>query len=499
MQAAPDAEQARRPIAVPPAVLAGLPPAPQTPAQQAVVAAREASQRKQWSVLGALAPQARTDPLGMYPEYWLLRYQLWSPPGGRRPDAELQRFLAAHAGSYLEDRLRGDWIQAAARAGDFETVRRLGPVKQGNAQIACAGLDARHMTGQRASAAEAVAAFAPGTACWALYDQLVADGVLGWDEIQPQLRDAIEAGKLSDARKLAQYIFEPKDQKSYDQMMKNPMKWLVRQDKSPVGRNEKELVTLALARLNKPDVSVADSYLRREWSRHLPRQNLAWVRSQYALVAVLNQDPRAYEWYREAGAVRMTEYSHAWKVRSALRQPRIDWKWVIEAIEGMPPSQQAEPVWVYWKARGQAALAAPSRPARPMPASPTSSISMASWPPRNWAAASPCRRRPRRSPMPRSPRPARIPACAARSTCSAWAGAPKPCRSGISRCAACPTASCSPPPSWRAPRASTTAWSIPPSAPPSSSISASASSRPSKAGSAPRRAPSTWTRPGCMA
>ncbi|MFQ6748677.1 lytic transglycosylase domain-containing protein, partial [Bordetella pertussis] len=210
--------------------------------------------------------------------------------------------------------------------------------------------------GQRASAAEAVAAFAPGTACWALYDQLVADGVLGWDEIQPQLRDAIEAGKLSDARKLAQYIFEPKDQKSYDQMMKNPMKWLVRQDKSPVGRNEKELVTLALARLNKPDVSVADSYLRREWSRHLPRQNLAWVRSQYALVAVLNQDPRAYEWYREAGAVRMTEYSHAWKVRSALRQPRIDWKWVIEAIEGMPPSQQAEPVWVYWKARGQAAL-----------------------------------------------------------------------------------------------------------------------------------------------
>ncbi|AWQ03375.1 lytic transglycosylase domain-containing protein [Bordetella bronchiseptica] len=356
MQAAPDAEQARRPIAVPPAVLAGLPPAPQTPAQQAVVAAREASQRKQWSVLGALAPQARTDPLGMYPEYWLLRYQLWSPPGGRRPDAELQRFLAAHAGSYLEDRLRGDWIQAAARAGDFETVRRLGPVKQGNAQIACAGLDARHMTGQRASAAEAVAAFAPGTACWALYDQLVADGVLGWDEIQPQLRDAIEAGKLSDARKLAQYIFEPKDQKSYDQMMKDPMKWLVRQDKSPVGRNEKELVTLALARLNKPDVSVADSYLRREWSRHLPRQNLAWVRSQYALVAVLNQDPRAYEWYREAGAVRMTEYSHAWKVRSALRQPRIDWKWVIEAIEGMPPSQQAEPVWVYWKARGQAAL-----------------------------------------------------------------------------------------------------------------------------------------------
>ena len=128
-----------------------------------------------------------------------------------------------------------------------------------------------------------------------------------------------------------------------------------------MGRNEKELVTIALARLARSDVSVADSYLRREWaksaewSKAMAKSNLAWVRGQYALVAALNLDSRADDWYHEAGHIRMTEYNAAWKVRAALRQPKIDWKWVIESIEQMPASQQADTSWVYWKARGQAA------------------------------------------------------------------------------------------------------------------------------------------------
>ena len=83
-QPQPAAQASQPAIAVPPAVLAGLPPTNDTPALAAVQAAREAMNRKQWSVLGALVPQAKSDPLGMYPEYWLLRYQLWSPPAGGR-------------------------------------------------------------------------------------------------------------------------------------------------------------------------------------------------------------------------------------------------------------------------------------------------------------------------------------------------------------------------------------------------------------------------------
>ncbi|MFY3137470.1 transglycosylase SLT domain-containing protein [Achromobacter xylosoxidans] len=354
-QPQPAAQAPQPAIAVPPAVLAGLPPTVETPALAAVVAAREAMNRKQWSILGALVPQAKSDPLGMYPEYWLLRYQLWSPPAGGRPTAELQKFINGNGDAYLADRLRADWLLAAARSGDFETVRKLAPVKNSNAQVECAILNAKHMTGQRATAAQAMAVFAPGSACWALYDQLVADNVLGWDQLEPQLRDAIEANKTADARKFVQYMFEPRDQKTYDVLIKDPMRWLTRQDRLPVGRNEKELVTIALARLARSDINVADSYLRREWAKSMAKSNLAWIRGQYALVAALNLDSRADDWYHEAGHIRMTEYNAGWKVRAALRQPKIDWKWVIESIDQMPQAQQQDPSWIYWKARGLAA------------------------------------------------------------------------------------------------------------------------------------------------
>ncbi|MGE8659880.1 MAG: transglycosylase SLT domain-containing protein [Achromobacter sp.] len=354
-QPQPAAQAPQPAIAVPPAVLAGLPPTADTPALAAVVAAREAMNRKQWSILGALVPQAKSDPLGMYPEYWLLRYQLWSPPAGGRPTAELQKFINNNDDAYLADRLRADWLLAAARSGDFDTVRKLAPVKNSNAQVECAILNAKHMTGQRATAAQAMAVFSPGGACWALYDQLVADKVLGWEHLEPQLRDAIEANKTADARKFVQYMFEPRDQKTYDVLIKDPMRWLTRQDRLPVGRNEKELVTIALARLARSDINVADSYLRREWAKSMAKSNLAWIRGQYALVAALNLDSRADDWYHEAGHIRMTEYNAGWKVRAALRQPKIDWKWVIESIDQMPPAQQQDPSWVYWKARGLAA------------------------------------------------------------------------------------------------------------------------------------------------
>jgi soluble lytic murein transglycosylase len=341
---------------VPPVKLAGLPPTPQTPALQAVVAAREAYERKQWSALGMAAPQARGDVLADYPQFWLLNYQLWNAPAAQFPKADVQRFLQENPNTYLAERLRGNWILAATRRGDFQTARDLGVLPDAGAQTQCAMLEARHMTGQRARAQEALDVFKPGTDCWNLYDQLVADGVLGWEQLQPQFRAAIEVNELPNARKFAAYLFDTEDQKTYDVLMKSPMKWLTRQDHKRIGRNEKELVTVALARLARQDLDVGDNYLRREWAPDLTKSDLAWVRSQFALIAALNLDSRADAWYRQAGnAVDLTEYNAAWRVRSALRQPNIDWRWVEDSIHHMPKSQQQEPVWIYWKARADAA------------------------------------------------------------------------------------------------------------------------------------------------
>jgi len=342
------AAPARPAPAVPAVTAGGVQPV------QAVVAAHDAVERRQWTLLPGLVEQSRGDPLSLYPEYWLLRYRL-QQAGQPAPVADLERFLQAYAGTYLADRLRGDWILAAERSGDFATIRRLGPVLTGSAQVECARLLARHMGGQRASAQEALAVFEPGKACWSLYDQLVADGVLGWDHLEPRLREALEANRTRDARRYAAYIFEPDQIKAYDQLMRDPMKWLVRQARPARTRAAQELAAIALARLARKDMDVGDSYLRREWSRSLPAARLQWVRSQFALVAALNLDDRAHQWYAEAGKVPLTEYNHAWRVRSALRQSPIDWKWVVQSVDEMPDSQRAEPVWVYWRSRGLAA------------------------------------------------------------------------------------------------------------------------------------------------
>jgi soluble lytic murein transglycosylase len=339
-------------IYAPRPVPAGLPPSPATPARQALLDAREAMTRQQWPALTQAAALASGDPLSMYAQYWVLRGQI----GGGRVSGAAAQFLDAYSGTYLADRLRADLIFAAVRSGDFQTARSLGEPQSGGAQLNCARLQALHMTGQRASAAQALETFRPGRTCWRLFDQLVADDVLGWNELLPLLHDAVEADKPADAQQLGQYLFEQDDRKKLAVLLKDPMKWLVRQGKQVVGRNEKALVSIALARLADSDVSVADSYLRREWAGVMAKNEVAWVRSQYAVAAAIRQDSRAAAWFREAGDVRLSSTAQAWRVRSALREPHIDWKWIVASISQMSPEQQATPNWIYWKARGEAAL-----------------------------------------------------------------------------------------------------------------------------------------------
>jgi len=347
-------------------VLAQQPSTPAvTPAVQAtaplatpVSAARDAMQRKQWQALPALVSHALSqgDPLSMYAEYWLLRYQL-DAPGLPAPTKEAEAFLQRHAGAYLADRLRGDWILAAARAGDFATVRQLGEVQADNAQIRCARLAARHQGGQSVTAQDALDVFAPGLACWSLVKRLTSGRVLTREHLTARLRDALEIDKTADARQFATYVFTPEELERYDAILRTPLVWLnQRGSHAAQTRADQELLVIALARAARKDRDATDKALRTTWAALLTPADRAWVYSQLALIAALNLDPRADTWYRTAGLnLRMTEYNAAWRVRSALRQAKIDWSWVSAAITHMPATQQTEPAWTYWQARALAA------------------------------------------------------------------------------------------------------------------------------------------------
>lgn len=328
-------------------------------AEQALIDAREAMQKKRWTQLDSLVPIASATPLiGSYAQYWALRQRVINPTLPI-PEAELHQFMATNQDDYLADRMKADWIVAAARAGDYRTVNRLGPVVSSNASVDCSRLMAQYMTGQPVTQEQAMEAFSPVSACWSMLDQFVESKVVGWQALQTELRAILETSKTGNAQRMAALMFDGAQMKSYAALMKDARKWLTTQSK-PQTREQRELVTLALSRLARSsDRLEAESYIEKNWASAVPKQDMEWVWGQFGLVSALNVEPQAVRWYRRSGSVPMTDYNHAWEVRSELRQTPIAWKQVDRAILKMTPEQQAEPVWVYWRGRAVAAQGDP--------------------------------------------------------------------------------------------------------------------------------------------
>lgn len=324
---------------------------PPPPARKFVVDAREAMQKKQWAALDRLVPAAKPDPqLGVYAEYWSLRRTLQDPTLPVANEA-IGRFLQNNAGTYLADRLKGDWVVAAVRAGDYGLPAKLGPLVNMNSAENCSLIMAQHMTGQRVKALDAIDAFQPNSACWTMLDQLAESKVLARKDLERLLQATLETNKASNAQRMAAVLFDGAGMVQYAAIMKDPRKWLEGR-KAPRTNAEVELTTIALSRLaygDKRDQNAA--YVEQHWSKVLPKDNMHWVWSQFGLVAALNVDLKAADWYRRSGNTRLTDYNHAWQVRAELRQPRVDWDWVAKAIRRMSSRQAAEPVWVYWYAR----------------------------------------------------------------------------------------------------------------------------------------------------
>ena len=328
-------------------------------ARQSLIDARDAVEKKQWTKLATLAPVASQDAeLGEYATYWLLRRQTQQQTQPV-PVAEIERFIAQSRNPQLVERLKGEWIVAAARSGDFSTAARLGPNQSGNAQVQCSLLLAQQMTGQPVTAERALAVFQPGQACWTMMDQLESSKVVGWNDLVPQVRAFLEANRTSNAQRMAAIVFSATDMVQYAALVKDPKKWLSGRQ-APATRTETELVTLALGRLARDkDRGASANMIRSRWEKSLPASNMEWVWSQFGLVSALSVEPDAYIWYRNSGDDRLTDYNHAWQVRAELRRPDIDWTWVERAVRRMSPEQQSETAWAYWLGR---ALAAQGKP-----------------------------------------------------------------------------------------------------------------------------------------
>jgi len=313
--------------------------------------ARSAVSGKQWERLAALVALAQDDALlGDYATYWVLR---WRTQDDKQPipTQDLQHFVQTNTNGSLVERLKAEWLLAAAREGQYATALGLGPIPAADAQVQCAWLTARHMRGQTVAEEEAMRAFSAGKACWDMLERLVADKVVAWQTLRTRLRAILETGQNADARRMAMLMFQPDEMASYTALMQNPRQWLSGR-KQASGRAESELVTLALSRMAREgNRTAAADWVEKEWIKRVAEADAHWVWSQFGLVSALNVESHAWQWYRRSGTAPMTDYNHAWQVRAELRRPKIDWVWVERAIRRMPPAQQAESAWTYWLGR----------------------------------------------------------------------------------------------------------------------------------------------------
>lgn len=322
----------------------------QTPSAQAVAELKEAVRKGRSDDLPALRAQVAEDPLAIYADYWIAERALRNAKSVFDVP-EASAFLEKYPGTYAADKVRARWVLEAADAGAFTKIRDISEFIWYNKQVRCAKLEARHMTGERAESSEAVQEFSPGNTCWSMLNQLVADGVVGRDELVIFIQDAIERNHTKTADRLASLTFDPNTLAKYRAMMKSPSRW-VRGFKGPASGDDAVIVAIGLQRMARENLSSTGQYVSQEWSDRLPQDLLGWVWGQLAFRSALNLEPRADQWYRQAGDVRLSEANTPWRVRTALRQPVIDWEWVLKAINMMPEHMQQEVDWQYWRARG---------------------------------------------------------------------------------------------------------------------------------------------------
>jgi hypothetical protein len=313
------------------ALLAALPVTAQV-GDDSIVDAREALRKKDKAKLSTLrntVVNAR-HPLAMWVDYWDL--------GSRLPDAqqtELDAFYARWPGTYVEDRLRNDWLLELGRRRDWANFVREFPRFRMNddREVTCYALLTQHQAGQDVRA-QAVAAWHAqrdlDDGCHLLAGTLAEARKLSAGDIWHEMRLSVEANRPRAARAAAALLGQATAQ-SVGELLDQPARLLKRRIAEPSAQH-KELVVLALLRLASTDADAAANELAAGWARALDDDQAAYAWAFVARQAAQRLQDGAHELYQQAWKLqrshghppRWSDDTLAWGVRAALRAPRLD-------------------------------------------------------------------------------------------------------------------------------------------------------------------------------
>jgi soluble lytic murein transglycosylase len=340
---------------------------PAQPTQQedaAFLAARDAFARGDRARLARVTDELKTHPLLPWAQYFQLALQLRDARDSN--DSGVAEFVERHAGSYLAEKLRADWLKWLVDHEDWNRAReQFAKMQRPDPEASCRGLDARQQLGELDVSVEVrtlLAAPAPlSGACFAPVGRLAASGDLPGDLLWQRLLRQASAGKLKEANAIANALptAEAASWKAIDTVLDHPAKHLAKlPDNFADSLRGRGLAALAVLRMARADARVAAARWQDIAARY-PATESGFVWGRLALAAAMSHQSEAGGWFDTAEKLgaRFDEEQHAWRIRAALRAG--DWLAVTRAIAVLPDTMASQPEWVYWRGRAVAALGKP--------------------------------------------------------------------------------------------------------------------------------------------
>ena len=321
-----------------------------------LLAAQDAFRANQSTRLDAAAQRLKGTIFEPYGIYWQLEIDL-----DKASQQDVASFLKNYSDSPLSSRLLSDWLKNLGKQQNWTLFSQYYPPKAYNdTELKCYALQSRLATaGNDAATAvvlqEAKQYWFNGSdmpeSCSPLFQKLIDTKLVSEDEIWQRIRLALEAGNVSVARSVIQYLPDPEmnAMKSLRVVVSNPARYLDRTRHDYKTRPGRELAMFAVYRIARTDIQRAYE-IWSSLSAHFDKEDQSYVWGILAFQGARKHDPAALSWFQLAAADKpLSPLQLEWKVRLALRLQ--DWDQVLQGIENMPSSQRNQGVWRYWKAR----------------------------------------------------------------------------------------------------------------------------------------------------
>ncbi len=354
-----------------------------------ILDAREAFRKRDRARLAALREAAMSErhPLAPWVAYWDASVRL-----SELQQSDLERFYAQFKDSYVEDRLRNDWLLELGHRRDWANFALDFPRFRMNddREVTCYALITDHLAGRNVREDARKAWFAQRDAdegCAQMATMLIDVGVLKPSDAWRKARLAMDANKPRAVTQAVGLASKTSD-KALQALLDAPARYLAHKaSASDREREGAELTTLALVRLAAIDTEAAADALKSRWEHDLPDDLAAWAWAATAKQSAMRLSHDAPDQFQRAerlaglaanagvkrrGASKplpdamqadWPDDTLAWKARAALRanQGAGRWQQVVQAVNAMSATEQRDATWVYWKARGLQALSVDSQ------------------------------------------------------------------------------------------------------------------------------------------